>query len=89
MGQGPLTGCRVIELAGLGPLWLFTGTRDVLNPDAHLLAAAAESAGTRVVFTEIAGQLHVYPLLPTKVGAAARDQIITALRQRTAEASRS
>jgi acetyl esterase/lipase len=67
------------EFAGLGPLTVFTGTRDVLNPDAHLLVAKAEAAGVEVSFTEVVGQLHVYPLLPTAVGASARSAIAALL----------
>jgi acetyl esterase/lipase len=60
---------------GLGPLTVYTGTHDILNPDARLLAAKSEEAGVEVHYTELAKQLHVYPLLPTAVGAAARRDI--------------
>ncbi len=63
------------KFKGLGPVAIYTGTRDVLNPDAHLLTEKAKDAGVEVSFTEQAGQLHVYPLLPTKIGAAARRDI--------------
>ncbi|MGQ7297090.1 alpha/beta hydrolase [Quadrisphaera sp. KR29] len=56
------------DFAGLGPLTLFTGTRDVLNPDAHLLVARARAAGVEVELFEEPGQLHVYPMLPTPAG---------------------
>jgi acetyl esterase/lipase len=69
------------EFAGLAPLTIFSGSRDILNPDAHLLVAKAKDAGVRVDFTEVPGELHVYPLLPTKVGADARRAIVAALRQ--------
>ncbi len=64
---------------GLGPLRVFSGTRDILNPDARLLAAKAEASGVEVRYTEVTGQLHVYPLLPTAVGAAARRDIVASL----------
>lgn len=63
------------ELAGLGPLTVFTGTRDVLNPDAHLLAEKAAAAGVDLDLHEAAGEVHVYPLVPTAAGRRARTTI--------------
>lgn len=68
------------DLAGLGPLTVFIGTRDILNPDAHLLADKAQAAGVDVDFHEAPGQLHVYPLLPTAVGRQARAVIVDRVR---------
>jgi acetyl esterase/lipase len=68
------------DLTGLGPITLFSGTRDVLNPDAHLLVGKAADAGVDLTFHEGAGQVHVYPLLPTAVGRDARASIVQALR---------
>jgi acetyl esterase/lipase len=65
---------------GLGRLNVYSGTHDILNPDARLLVANAESAGVEVRFTEVAGQLHVYPLLPTALGASARRDIVSVIR---------
>lgn len=67
------------DFAGLGSLTVFTGTRDVLNPDANLLVAKARAAGVDIDFTELPGQLHVYPLLPTAAGASARRAIVAVL----------
>lgn len=67
------------DLAGLGPITLFTGTRDVLNPDARLLLLKAREAGVRVDFHEGRGEVHVFPLLPTRVGRDARATIVAAL----------
>lgn len=64
------------DLAGLGPITLFTGTRDILNPDAELLRDKAAAAGVPFDFHEGGGQLHVYPLLPTRVGETARAEIV-------------
>ncbi|HWH26001.1 MAG TPA: alpha/beta hydrolase [Pseudolysinimonas sp.] len=72
----PLSG----DLEGLGPITLFTGTRDILNPDAHLLAKKAIAAGVDVDLYEAPGQLHVYPLLPTVVGREARATIVDSVR---------
>lgn len=72
----PLAG----DLRGLGPMLLFTGTRDILNPDAHLLAAKARAAGVDLTWVERAGAVHVFPLLATRAAAAARTRIVEALR---------
>ncbi|WP_264079185.1 alpha/beta hydrolase, partial [Mycobacterium szulgai] len=56
----PLAG----DLAGLGPLTVFSGTRDILNPDARALVQKAGAAGVAVDYHERSGLLHVYPLLP-------------------------
>jgi len=73
------------DLAGLGPLTVYSGTRDVLNPDAHLLVDKAAVAGVDLEFHEGVGQVHVYPLLPTAVGRAARAAIVERLRLGVAE----
>ncbi|MGO3886045.1 MAG: alpha/beta hydrolase fold domain-containing protein [Mycetocola sp.] len=72
----PITG----ELNGLGPITIVTGTRDVLNPDAHLLRRRAEEAGVTVTWIEGEGQVHVYPLLPTREGERGRAAVIRSLQ---------
>jgi len=83
-GSLALTDPRVSPLdgdfAGLGPMLLLTGTRDVRNPDAHLVVDQARAAGVDVTLLERRGAVHVFPLLPTRSGAAARARIVTALR---------
>ncbi|WP_204078969.1 alpha/beta hydrolase fold domain-containing protein [Mycobacterium riyadhense] len=85
-GDLPLTDPRVSPLAGdlsgLGPLTVFTGTRDILNPDARLLAQKATAAGVDIEYHERRGLLHVYPLTPTPEGRAARAVIVERLRGR-------
>lgn len=73
----PLNG----DLAGLGPITLFSGTRDILNPDGRLFAEQAALAGVDVEFLQLDGQLHVYPLLPTKIGRDARQRIVERVRE--------
>ncbi|OBG28055.1 alpha/beta hydrolase [Mycobacterium sp. E3198] len=73
----PLNG----DLAGLGPLTVFSGTRDILNPDARLLAEKAAAAGVDVEYREGPGLVHVYPLTPTPEGRAARAVIVERLRE--------
>lgn len=68
------------DLAGLGPLTVFSGTRDILNPDIRLLVQKARDAGVAVEFHERAGLVHVYPLTPTPEGRGARDAIVRKLR---------
>lgn len=68
------------DLTGLGALTVFTGTRDVLNPDAHLLAQKARAAGVPIELCEATGQVHVYPLLPTRAGRDAQRHLIDTLR---------
>ncbi|CAD6009140.1 alpha/beta hydrolase fold domain-containing protein [Agreia sp. COWG] len=73
------------DLAGLGPITLFSGTRDVLNPDARLLVDKAAASGVGLDFHERPGQLHVYPLLPTMVGREARAIIVSRIRSAQAD----
>ncbi|WP_295647525.1 alpha/beta hydrolase fold domain-containing protein [uncultured Dietzia sp.] len=65
------------EVAGLGPVTVFSGTHDILNPDAHRLVGNLQDAGVEVAFHEGDSLLHVYPLLPTASGRQARE-IVTA-----------
>lgn len=68
------------DLAGLGPLTVFSGTRDILNPDIRLLVQKARAAGVPVDFHERVGLVHVYPLTPTPEGREARGIIVERLR---------
>lgn len=68
------------DLRGLGPLVLFTSTRDITHPDTRLLAQRARAAGVEVDCEELAGLVHVYPLLPVSEGRAARAAIARSLR---------
>ncbi|MGX5680084.1 alpha/beta hydrolase fold domain-containing protein [Schumannella luteola] len=67
------------SLRGLGPLTLFSGTRDILNADAHRLVARAEEEGIPLEFHEGEGMIHNYPILPMPEGDAARATIARAL----------
>lgn len=70
------------ELAGLGPLTVLCGTRDILHPDATLLVSKARAAGVDVAWHEGEGLVHVYPLTPTPEGRAARAEIVAVLGSR-------
>ncbi len=69
------------DLTGLGPLTVFSGTRDILNPDARLLAEKAAAAGVDIENHERPGLVHVNPLTPTPEGRAARAVIVERLRE--------
>ncbi|WP_240034725.1 alpha/beta hydrolase fold domain-containing protein [Glaciihabitans arcticus] len=64
------------SLEGLGDLQIFTGTLDMLNPDARRLRARAAEAHHTLEFHEVEGMIHVYPILPIPEAAVARQQII-------------
>jgi acetyl esterase/lipase len=68
------------DLTGLGPLTVFSGTRDILNPDVRLLVEKAGAAGVDIDYHEQPGLVHVYPLTPTPEGRAARAVIVERLR---------
>jgi len=72
------------DLSGLGALTVFSGTRDVLNPDAHLLRSRATAAGVSLDWHEGPGLIHAFPLLPTRSGRAARRVIVATLREAVA-----
>ncbi|MFD5177695.1 alpha/beta hydrolase fold domain-containing protein [Nocardia sp. NPDC058379] len=83
-GELPMTDPMVSPLfgdhTGLGPLTVFSGTYDILNPDTRLLVDKARAAGVEVDYHEADGLVHVYPLTPTPEGAAARRTIVETLR---------
>ncbi|GAA4524680.1 alpha/beta hydrolase [Amycolatopsis samaneae] len=62
-------------LAGLAPIAVFTGTRDVLNVDAHRLREKAERAGIPLAWHEFPGMLHVWPLFPIPEAADALERV--------------
>lgn len=66
---------------GAGELVIFSGTRDLLNPDTRLFVDAARAAGAEVTYYEQAGSIHVYPILPTREGREARHTIVEAVRR--------
>ena len=63
------------SLEGLGALQVFTGTLDMLNEDARRLRAKAAESGHELEFHEVAGMIHVYPLLPIPEARVARSAI--------------
>lgn len=84
-GDLPSTDPRVSPLHGshetLPPTLCFTGTADILSPDAEAFAARASDAGATVELDVAHGEFHVYPLLPTPRGRRARQRIYAAIRR--------
>lgn len=68
------------SLAGLGPVTLFSGTRDILHADALRFLPLAAAAGLSIDYHEGRGMIHNYPILPMPEGDAARVVIATAIR---------
>ncbi|HTY26769.1 MAG TPA: alpha/beta hydrolase [Mycobacterium sp.] len=73
-------------LAGLAPVTVFSGTRDILNPDARLFTDKAREAGVDVDYVQGDGMIHVYPLLPIPEGRAARRRVVDAISAPRGEA---
>jgi len=76
----PLVSPLYGNLLGLGPITMFSGTRDILNADAHRFVDAAARARVDVDFHEVPEMIHVYPLLPIPEAKAAREVMRRAMR---------
>jgi acetyl esterase/lipase len=68
------------DLAGLGRILMFSGTRDILNADAHRLVERAATQGLPLEYHEVEGMIHVYPLLPIPEARHARQIMRDAVR---------
>ncbi|MCY0935566.1 alpha/beta hydrolase fold domain-containing protein [Streptomyces sp. H34-S4] len=73
------------SFAGLAPMTVFTGTRDILTTDSRELLTRARASGAEVEFVEEPGLPHGYPLMPVPEGRAARDRIVELVRAAAAE----
>jgi len=62
------------SLAGLPPIAVFTGTRDMLNADARRLRAKAAEEGATLAFHEEAGMIHAWMIMPIPEARRALDQ---------------
>lgn len=82
--ESPVVSPLFGDMAGLGPLTVLTGTRDILNPDAQLLRAKVRAAGGQMAWHEAEGQLHVYALLPTAAGEQGMRTILQSLQPMSA-----
>lgn len=68
------------NLIGLGPITLFSGTRDIVHADALRFLPLAAEAGLEVDYHEGVGMLHNYPILPMPEGETARAVVVAAIR---------
>ncbi|MEU9032420.1 alpha/beta hydrolase [Streptomyces sp. NPDC048383] len=75
------------SFAGLAPMTVFTGTRDVLTTDSRELLRRARGAGVEVEWHEEAGLPHGYPLMPIPEGRTARDRIVELVRASATDGS--
>ncbi len=63
-------------LAGLAPMDVYVGTRELCLPDVLLLQQRAAAAGAALEVTVCPGAVHVYPLVPAPEGRAAARAIV-------------
>lgn len=69
------------RVENLGRVTIFTGTRDLLNPDAHRYARLARRAsGTTVTIDETTGMVHDWMLMPIPEAESARARIADLIR---------
>lgn len=68
------------NLSGLAPMAVFTGTRDITNPDAHILREKLIKIGSPPVFFEYLEMMHVWPLFPLPEADRAHRQIAEFVR---------
>ena len=73
-GNGPL--------AGLAPIDLYVGTREICLPDALQLRDRAAAEGAELDLTVCEGAVHVYPLVPAPEGRAAARTIVQRVADR-------
>ncbi len=70
------------DLAGLPPVDLWVGTRDITLPDSRLLRDRLVAAGGEVRLHEEPGAIHVHPLLPVPEGRRARRALLAGVGRR-------
>ncbi|MFC4589931.1 alpha/beta hydrolase [Sphaerisporangium corydalis] len=71
------------SLRGLAPLAVFTGTRDLVNPDAHRLQDKAKEESIPLQLFEYSGMVHVWMLFPMPEANLALDQIVGCVEEFT------
>jgi acetyl esterase/lipase len=69
------------DFTGFPPTAVFTGTRDILNPDARRMRDTAIGSGVRVDFHEYDGMFHDWIMQPAPEGARARRQLAQFLQK--------
>lgn len=73
--DSPLLSPSVGPLTGLPRLTVFTGTHDVLNPDARAFRKRAAAEGLDIGWYELEGGVHAWVLLPGRDAVHALEQI--------------
>ncbi len=68
------------SLRGLGPITVFSGTRDLLWHDTVRLRDRAAAEGVSVDYHEGAGLIHVFPILPLPEARWARRVMVSSMR---------
>ncbi|MFY9468551.1 MAG: alpha/beta hydrolase fold domain-containing protein [Solirubrobacterales bacterium] len=71
----PLVSPVNADLAGLPPIAVHAGTRDILIADARRLAARAHAAGHEISLAEYRGLFHVFMTIPMPETARALDAV--------------
>lgn len=66
------------DLRGLAPITLFTGTADILNPDARKLRARMRAEGLQLDYREFTGMIHDWALFNFPESAKARREMLSA-----------
>ncbi len=67
------------DLSDLGPMVIFSGTRDITNPDTRLFVEKARESGVDVSYHEGKDFIHITAVLPTNDGKSIRNEIVHAL----------
>lgn len=87
-GDTPLTDPRISpafgETAGLAPMALFVGTREIFYPDVIQFAKKLEEAGAPYSLFVGGGMNHAYPLYPIREGRQALDTVCRMLEEKNA-----
>ena len=65
---------------GLGKISLFTGTNDILYPDAKKFKTIADEKGIKINYYEYPSMIHIWPLFFFPESKKAREQIIEIIR---------
>jgi len=65
---------------GLGKISLFTGTNDILYPDAKKFKALADEKGIEINYYEYASMIHIWPLLSFPESKKAIGEIIEIIK---------
>lgn len=68
------------DFNGLCKISVFTGTNDILHPDAKKFRDMAEEKGIKINYYEYPSMIHIWPLLMFPESKKAREQIIEIIR---------